>query len=163
MKYQTYQEVPNCYKPYLKYSMQKFGLPIVKQYLGNIKTYENLVAKAEDGLHREKLESLIWGFEDRIKNVLEDPRGMFVDQSLCDSNGVMIDLKSYYDDKADEVSFEIDQLKSLLQKAIEDDLDESIKQTIQEQMASKKAHLRNIKNRRSDFIMKTKLLEHKQR
>jgi len=163
MKYQTYQEVPNCYKPYLKYSIQKFGLPIVKQYLGKINTYENLVTKAEDDLHREKLESLIWGFEDRIKNVLENPGGMFVDQSLCDANGVMIDLKMYYDDKADEVRFEIDQLNSLLKKAIEDDLDIAIKQTIQEQMASKKAHLRNIKNRRSDFIMKTKLLEHQQR
>jgi hypothetical protein len=145
----------------LKFSLQKYGLPILKYNSQKLEDFAVRIEEVDNDEDKSCLESLMWGFEDMINAVVDNRNNKFVDQSVCDSNGVLIDLNAYYTDKADEVKHSVDQFESMLRQADKEGLSDGIKLKLKQSLSNNKKHLSNIKKRRGDFNMKMKLLKRK--
>jgi hypothetical protein len=151
------QSVPNWKHPYMKFSLDRWIQPMIEQKQEQIKTYERMLREEKEESVRDGLRCLIAGFYESLEMIVENTNaGLYVEDWMCNSEGVYFDMEKCHRDSIKNSEREIEVMK---QMKLRDDCTEEIAEKIDEHIIKHKRFIGGHKKKIFEFKLKMNTLK----
>lgn len=143
-------------QPYLKYGFNAYAVPLFEQLEKKIETYQQMVDETDDEEAKNNYKEFIadWYEQaERLQQHIKD--GLYVEDVICNDEGVFIDKEEMYDAKIEKLSEEISEFLEMKKNPM--CTDENA-ETIMKEVKRLRRFKTNLTNKKKAFVQQVKLL-----